>query len=175
MIIVDRKTTVLSPWVTLVERHFQRHPDQPAEAFHSLRQADYVTVLGVLADGRVPLVRQFRPALEATTLELPGGLRESGESPVDTALRELYEETGCRPTRPLVELACLLPDTGRLENRLWCYFAGDIETEQNWCAEDGVEMVMSDVGELKRLIVEGEFNHALHVAIVGLAQLRGLV
>lgn len=175
MQILSRDLTPLSPWVTLVERTFRRASGQPVEKFHSLRQADYVSVLGRRADGGIPLVRQFRPALEAQTLELPGGLLEKGESPADTARRELYEETGYRLTSPLVELACLQPDTGRLENRLWCYFAADIEFTPDWQAEDGVETVMTEIDELKRLILEAEFNHALHVAVVCLAQLRDLL
>lgn len=47
-----------------------------AEDYHSLRQTDYVSVLAVTDDGRVPLVRQYRPALEKFTLELSGGLRD---------------------------------------------------------------------------------------------------
>jgi ADP-ribose pyrophosphatase len=38
-------------------------------------------------------VRQFRPALEAFSWELPAGLVDPGES-LDRARRELAEETG---------------------------------------------------------------------------------
>jgi ADP-ribose pyrophosphatase len=61
--------------VTLVAREVDFGGAAP-EIYHGLEVADYVTVLAVTADGRVPLVRQFRPAVEKYTIELPGGLAE---------------------------------------------------------------------------------------------------
>lgn len=42
------------------------------------------------------LVRQFRPPAGRLMLEFPAGLIEPGETPAETAERELYEETGYR-------------------------------------------------------------------------------
>ena len=49
------------------------------------------------ADGpRVLMLRQYRPALERTILELPAGTREADEPWATCAQRELREETGQR-------------------------------------------------------------------------------
>jgi ADP-ribose pyrophosphatase len=54
-----------------------------------------VSVVAVADDGRVPLVRQYRAALEADLLELPAGkLDVDGEDPLACAQRELAEEVG---------------------------------------------------------------------------------
>lgn len=55
---------------------------------------DTVAVLAFTADGRVLLVRQFRPAPGAVLVELAGGGIEPGESVRHAAARELREETG---------------------------------------------------------------------------------
>ncbi len=54
-----------------------------------------VIVVARLQPGnKLLLVRQYRPPVEAWTLEFPAGLVDNGESPEQTALRELREETG---------------------------------------------------------------------------------
>ena len=61
-------------------------------------------VLPLLADGRVVLIRNERPAVEAELLELPAGTLDPPEPAIECARRELTEETGYRAGRlePLV-------------------------------------------------------------------------
>jgi 8-oxo-dGTP pyrophosphatase MutT (NUDIX family) len=44
--------------------------------------------------GRLVILRQYRPPLDAYVLEFPAGLIDPGEPPATTAVRELLEETG---------------------------------------------------------------------------------
>ncbi len=54
-------------------------------------------VLPVMEDGSLLLVRQYRPAVEFDSLEIPAGARDSLEEDyMDCAARELEEETGYR-------------------------------------------------------------------------------
>ncbi|MBZ4665737.1 NUDIX hydrolase [Mahella sp.] len=53
-----------------------------------------VVVAAIDDDGYVPMVRQYRKAVDDTLLELPAGKMEYGEDPGQCALRELAEETG---------------------------------------------------------------------------------
>jgi len=56
---------------------------------------DGVCVLAVTTAGLVPVVTQFRAALGIAIPELPAGVSDAGETPLETARRELSEETGC--------------------------------------------------------------------------------
>lgn len=170
---VETTLTPLSPWVTVVARAVSI-AGGPREVFHSLAQADYVTVLALTADGQVPLVRQYRPAIDGFSLELPGGLLDPGEAPETCARRELEEEVGLTAPR-LVPLGVLEPDTGRLGNRLHGYFAPQATPLQNWQAEPGIERLSVARSTFLRDVAEGRFTHALHVALVGIALLRGLI
>jgi ADP-ribose pyrophosphatase len=53
-----------------------------------------VAIVAVDADGTVALVRQRREAARKQLLELPAGTLEPGETPLESARRELEEETG---------------------------------------------------------------------------------
>jgi ADP-ribose pyrophosphatase len=55
---------------------------------------DAVAIVAIDADDRFVFVRQRRVATGGKLLELPAGLIDEGETPSETARRELREETG---------------------------------------------------------------------------------
>ena len=88
-------------------------------------------------------------------------------------VRELLEETGYE-TREVELLGSLVPDTGRLGNRLWCYFASGVEQSQNLVlVEEGIELEVCSQKELFGHITEGRLDHALNLAVILLAVLKG--
>ncbi len=169
------KMDTLSPWVTLVSRTVESPLYSEPQIFHSFKLGDYVAVLSVTADGRIPLVKQFRPAMQRVTLELPAGLLETGENPADAAERELLEETGFLTRAPISCMGSLDTDTGRLENTLWCYFAEGVEEAKNgsWMGEGITERVVLTKKELLAAVEDGTFRHALHLAILAMAMMKG--
>ncbi|WP_461201768.1 NUDIX hydrolase [Anoxybacillus sp. TBDG-1] len=62
-----------------------------------------VAVLAITEENKIVLVRQYRKALERVLVEIPAGKLEKGEAPLETAKRELEEETGyvCENMEPL--------------------------------------------------------------------------
>ena len=170
--IASSQSTRLSPWVTLVENRVVAGPDDRGAVYHSIDTMDYVSVLAVTADGRIPIVRQFRPAVRRFTLEFPGGLRDGDETPEACAIRELAEEVGLAApqARPL---ATMLPDSGRLGNRMWTFFAPDVVPVPDWHPEVEVEHKMVTIAELHALALAGTFDHAPHAAMLGMAVMRG--
>ncbi len=66
------------------------------EAYDRPGISGIVVIVPVTCDGKVVLIRQFRPAIEDYVIELPAGLNDREESSADCARRELEEETGYR-------------------------------------------------------------------------------
>ena len=64
-----------------------------------VRVPDAVAVLPVDEDSNVRLVRQHRPAIGRTLIEIPAGLLDEGETEKDAAIRECEEKTGFIPRR----------------------------------------------------------------------------
>lgn len=172
--ILPRRNLQMSPWVTIVEREIEFAPGEPPQIYHAISQPDYVVVLARTTDGRIPLVRQYRPAVEGFTLELPSGNIDAGEDPVETCRRELQEETGftaaaCRP------LGISSVSTVRMSSYMHAYFADIDGRAEGFTPEPGVSVELVSVSELVRLTASGEFCHYPHVGVILVAMLAGLI
>lgn len=161
-----QRVILSNPWISVIERDVQ-YPDG-IQSFYSLGLRDYVTIVARTASGRLPLIRQFRPAVEDYTLELPAGLLEPGEDPRQAALRELLEETGLE-SRRCDDLGTFMPDTGRLSNRAHIFRVEAGEPDPNFETEPGLELLYVTPAELASLIEERKFAHLLHLSAVYLS------
>ena len=166
-------TTRISPWVGLVEKSVQFAADEPPRVYHCLTQADYVGILAVTPDGRIPIVRQYRPCVEQFTWEFPAGTVDSGETVEDAARRELLEEAGLHVDE-LVNLGCFLPDTGRLHLRSHAFFARASSNQTLPVTETGLQLKLVTLAELHGMMRSMEFQHQLHWAIYAAALVRGV-
>jgi ADP-ribose pyrophosphatase len=165
--IARQQTEFSTPWFELVSK-FVAGESKP---YYALRMSDYVAVVAITEACELVLVRQYRPAVERLTLELPSGHIERNETPEHAARRELAEECGL-DAQDIQLLGTLLSDTGRNENRVWCYFAGALKPCASFVPEPGVERVLVPAIKMSDLIAKGEFDFSLHVAALMLAVLR---
>src|SRR5438045_1035793 len=80
--------------VVTLRLKYLRQPDGSARVREIVEHSPGAAVVAIDADRQVLLVRQPRPAVGASLLELPAGLVDPDEQPIDCARRELAEETG---------------------------------------------------------------------------------
>lgn len=94
-----RKKVVYQGKYVRAEEQVVRLPDGTEAVREIVSPPDAVGILPIDSEGRVYLVRQYRPAIRQVTLEIPAGILEPGEAPAETARRECEEEVGFRPKR----------------------------------------------------------------------------
>ena len=114
--------------------------------------------------GHVLLVRQPRPAVDGSPLELPAGLIDPGEQPLDTARRELEEETGYL-ARGLEPLVSFYTSPGFTDELIHIFVATDlVRTAVRHDDEEEIELVRLPVAEALELVLSGELSDGKTVA-----------
>jgi ADP-ribose pyrophosphatase len=164
-----KKIVLSTNWFEVEEKRLGQHPTP----YFVLNCTDYVSIVARTDDDQLVLVRQFRPAIEEYTLELPSGHVEPGETALSAIVRELSEETGY-VADSIDEMGVLRPDAGRLSNRLHCFFAKVRRSSNKWRPESGIESItMSRASVLESLASAAPMlRHAHCMAAIGMAILQ---
>ncbi len=94
--ILEKKNLSSGKWISLQEITYEDDNGviRTWEATERVNSTGAVVIIPVLSDGRIILIRQFRPPMGKIVYEFPAGLINPGENPEETAVRELKEETG---------------------------------------------------------------------------------
>jgi len=77
----------------VVKLHYEL-PDGRKRTYDLVDHLDAVTIVPINQEGEVLFVKQYRVGARDYLLELPAGVMDKGEVPLETAKRELREETG---------------------------------------------------------------------------------
>lgn len=163
----------LKPWKVLESKHLQpRFRIDRCELSNGqminaavLEFQTWANVLAVTKDQKVVLVKQYRHGVQEVLLELPGGVVEDGETPMDGIKRELLEETGYA-TEQFVEVGSFYPNPANQTNTMYSFLALDVEKVADLHLDDGedLEVHLIPLDELISMTKRGKFLHALQVA-----------
>jgi ADP-ribose pyrophosphatase len=116
--------------------------------------------LPLFEDGRVALVRQWRYSIGRYSLEIAAGRIEPGQTPKETAARELEEEVGYRASS-LRKLAEFYVAPGYCEERIYTYLATGLEpTAQKFDDDEEIEVVHMSFARAIELARSGEIDDA---------------
>ena len=125
-----------------------------------------VTLIPV-SDDSIVFVNQVRYAVGGEILELPAGKVEHGENPVDTARRELEEETGYR-CGALREILSFYVTPGYSTEFMRFYVATQLELTRERPDEDEIlEPLILPMDQARKMLLSGRFRDAK--TILGLA------
>lgn len=129
----DRKWEILQseylikrPWLT-ARRDRVRLPNGVInDEYYVLEYPDWVNVIAITKEGDFLMERQYRHGLQWTGYELCAGVCEAGEDPLESARRELYEETGYAGGE-WVKHMTISANTSTMTNLCHCFVATGVE------------------------------------------------
>ena len=147
-------------------------PDGREASFEIIHHPGGAAALPLLDDGRVVLIRQFRPALQQIIIELPAGKLESGEAPETCIRRELEEEIGYRCGR-LAPLGRMWPAVGFCDELIHLFLAHDLEhVTASPEADEFIEPLILPFSTVLKMVADGEITDGkTQLAVLLYAQL----
>ncbi|WP_428685831.1 NUDIX domain-containing protein [Reyranella sp.] len=152
-----------NPWIR-VTHHEVLTPSQTPGIYGLLHYRNLaIGVVPVDAEGHTYLVGQYRFPLDAYSWEIPEGGGAHGVDPLDSAARELREETGltARHWRKLLEadLSNSVSDERAVAYLAWGLVQGEAEPE----ATEELAVKRVPLAEAFRMVEAGEIRDALSV------------
>jgi 8-oxo-dGTP pyrophosphatase MutT (NUDIX family) len=172
--VLEDRPLIERHWLTVREQRIGLPHGGTIEAFHLIEGPHWGAVLALTDDARVVLVRQYRHGSGGISVELPAGVIEPGEEPLEAVRRELVEETGysAGDWRPLLSAQT---EPARHTTRAHFFFASGAKpvAEPELDASEQIETFTVPAPELFELIERGEIVHAVHIAAILTAARRG--
>jgi ADP-ribose pyrophosphatase len=166
-------TTILhdGKFLKFVHHDIEIEVDPPIKAIRQfVLHPGGVCVIPITDEGKIVLVEQYRKPVEQYILEIPAGRIDPGEDTLDTAKRELQEETGYT-AKNWEKLGELLPCPGYSNEILYLYLAKKLSPgDQNLDFGEFVTCHEFSFKEIKKLILENKLQDAKTISAIFMAE-----
>ena len=162
---LDSEYLIRRPWLTARRDHVRLPNGAEVPEYYVLEYPDWINVLALTRDGRFLMERQYRHGLQLTCYEICAGVYEAGETPLQSAQRELYEETGYGggTWTPWMDISA---NPGTMTNLTHCFLATDVEplSTQHLEATEDISIELLTVDEVRTLLMTNQIKQSLMAA-----------
>ena len=153
------------PWLTARRDHVRLPNGAENKEYYVLEYPDWVNVIAITAEGKFIMERQYRHGLQWTGYEICAGVCEKGETPLQSAQRELYEETGFGGGEWTL-LMSISPNSSSMNNLCHCFVARNVKqvSTQHLEPTEDISIHLMTEDEVYDLLKNNEVRQALMLA-----------
>ena len=153
------------PWLTARRDKVLLPDGRINPEYYVVEYPDWVNVIARTREGLFVMERQYRHAVGMTCYELPCGVMEAGETPLEAARRELSEETGYSGGS-WREILTITPNPSSMSNFTHCFVAEDVELtgQPHLDATEELEVHLLTEEEVLTLLRENQLIQSLMIA-----------
>lgn len=144
--------------------------------FYKVTIKDCAAIVALTSDNHIILKQEYRHCYGQDLIEIPAGVLEDGENPLETAKRELEEETGY-VGKKWTYLGKTVESSAKLTNYMHIYLAEDCEkvSGQNLDYGEDIEVIEMDLDKAIEMIMDNSIicNSSIGT-ILKVARIKGL-
>lgn len=176
--IIESKYLIEQPWCTVRADHVKLPNSVEIPNYYILEYPNWVNVIAITKENQFVMVHQYRHGIQKRLYELPAGVCDPTDpSPLESAKRELLEETGYGGG-DWQEYSVISANPGTHNNLCYCFLATNVEkiSEQHLEETEDLKTAILSLEEVKQLLINDEIKQAMHVApLWKLMALKGLM
>lgn len=163
--ILGSEYLIKRPWLTARRDKVRLPSGVELDEYYVLEYPDWVNVIAITDKGKFIMERQYRHGLQWTGYEICAGVCEKGEAPVESAKRELYEETGYAggTWTPLMTIS---PNPGTMTNLCHCFLAEGVEkvSTQHLEPTEDISVHLLTIDEVRNLLTSDKIRQSMMAA-----------
>jgi ADP-ribose pyrophosphatase len=133
--------------------------------FFVIESVDWCNIVALTPDNQLVMVEQYRQGTNLIELELPGGMIDPGEGPLETAARELREETGYAGDAP-ESGGFVYANPAIMNNKVHTTIIRNAAKQHDTELDAGEDLItrLVPLADIPKLIHNGTIGHSLMVA-----------
>lgn len=164
--IIKSEYIIHRPWLTARKDTLRMRDGRINPEYYVLEYPDWVNIIAITDDEKFVMEKQYRHGLQWEGFEIPAGVIEKGETPLEAAKRELWEETGFGGGE-WTEHMIISPNSSTSNNLVHCFIAKGVtklSDEQHLDSTEEISVHLLDKREVLTLMNEGKIIQALMLA-----------
>ena len=143
--------------IQLINKGFRKN-----EFYHYLKTSNLSIIIPKIHNKYI-VVSQKRIPINKINYEFPSGIVEKKETTLQSAYKELKEETGYKSRSKLSKIITFYTEPGRLTTKITGYFTKDLIKISK--PEKGIKIHLFNQSDIFKLILNQKFNNSSHIAM----------